>query len=303
MHAATTHPCGALADLVRAVTASGGPTSTDYGLISRAFDEVHGELQAGLAEAAQGLQHVRELLADVLAADTMQGFAYRKPHGYAGDFEIIDRIYRQHVCPDERYANWDRFFHAQPAPRAVRNRKAYFHALLDELNDRHPTARVLKVGIGPGRSMYEWMVANPDSGISFECVDIDDKAIAYARALNEPHADRVTFVHQNALRYTTRRKYDLVWSAGLFDYFNDKVFRQLVRRLTPTVARGGEMVVGNFATGNPSRGYMELVGDWHLRHRSAHELLDLARDCGVPASKALVAQEPEGINLFLHLRG
>ena len=149
--------------------------------------------------------------------------------------------------------------------------------------------------------MFEWMSSNPSTLIHFDCVDIDAKAIKYARRLNNVHLHRVSFYHQNALRFNLKQNYDLIWSAGLFDYFEDKVFVHLLRRLLKGVKPNGEVIIGNFAEGNPSQGYMEIVGDWHLRHRSAKHLLALAYQCGVPTERARVGQEPQGVNLFLHV--
>jgi hypothetical protein len=65
---------------------------------------------------------------------------------------------------------------------------------------------------------------------------------------------------------------------------------------------GGEMIIGNFASGNPSRKIMEILGDWFLVHRTPDELKNFALQAGIPPSKIEVASEPLGINLFLRLR-
>ncbi len=285
-------------DAVRAMVLKGGPDIEDYAYLDAVLRSVHLERSTPTAVVQQALQRT---LADVLSADTMQGFALRKPHGYAGDFEMIDRIYNRRVCSDTRYAKWDLFFHEQAASKAVCNRKTYFHALLNKLAQGQVPARVLKVGTGPGRSMFEWMNNNRQSQVSFDCVEIDGNAIEYARVLNGEHLARVRFIHRNALRFQSDTQYELIWSAGLFDYFSDAVFKSLLKRLLKSVKPGGELVIGNFADGNPSQGYMELVGDWHLRHRSSAHLIELARECDVDSSMLRVGKEPVGVNLFLHV--
>src|SRR3982751_4747184 len=49
-----------------------------------------------------------------------------KPFGYAGDYLIIDWTYTQKADSPGVGAEWDRFYHRQDAPSAVRNRKDYF---------------------------------------------------------------------------------------------------------------------------------------------------------------------------------
>ena len=92
----------------------------------------------------------------------------------------------------------------------------------------------------------------------------------------------------------------MVWAAGIFDYFTDRVFVTLLSRLVPAIDSGGELVLGNFAATNPGRAYMELF-DWVLHHRSPDDLIGLAMECGVPRERITIGSEPEGVNLFLHI--
>ena len=250
-----------------------------------------------LSEA--GIDELQQAFGTALSPQTMQGFIFTKPHGYAGDFEIIDRIYQSWISPNPTLANWDRFFHRLAAPRAVRNRKTYFHHLLNRYATR-PAPRILKVGVGPGRSMYEWLAANPDSQVTFDCIEIDPKAIAYASELNGDFIDRIRFIRTNARRYKPTERYELIWAAGIFDYFDDDRFRQMVRNLLPAVAPGGEMVIGNFVDTNPSRPCME-IGAWFLYHRGASQLVRLVEECNVTRERITIGCEPLGVNLFLHI--
>lgn len=286
---------------VAALVSRHGPEPHEYVALNEWFLEVHQQAAAGVFTPDE-LLALRQAFGDAMSAGTLQGFVCVKPHGYAGDFEIIDRIYRQHVSTDPKLTRWDRYFHTHAGPKAVRNRKDYFHGLLEQklrMQDDRPL-EVLVVGSGPGRDLREFLTAHPDARVNFECLDIDPRAIAHARELNREFADRVTFRQQNALRFRPSKTYDLVWAAGLFDYFSDRLFQMLVRRLIGAVAPGGELVIGNFSTANPSRAYMEF-GEWHLQHRTAEALQELALGCGVTPDAVRVGSEPEGVNLFLHL--
>jgi hypothetical protein len=76
----------------------------------------------------------------------------------------------------------------------------------------------------------------------------------------------------------------------------------LLKSLLAVTRPGGEVVVGNFSTHNPSRAYMELLGDWSLTHRTEKDLVELAREAGADRGAISVEWEPEGVNLFLHVR-
>jgi SAM-dependent methyltransferase len=231
---------------------------------------------------------------------TLQGFVCARPHGYAGDFEIIDRIYQKHISADPRFAPWDAYFQSRSASQAVRNRKTYFHELLKLHSSRCRPLRVLKLASGPGRSMFEWLTVHPDADVSFHCVELDPKAIAFARNLNQAFLNRITFQQQNVIRFRPPQQYDLIWAAGLFDYFDDRVFQMVLSSLIPAIAPGGELVIGNFSTANPSRCYMEF-GGWNLYHRTPETLETLAINAGANGRKLSVGSEPEGVNLFLHV--
>ncbi len=291
----------ALRTYIENLVSKGGPTESD----DIAFMSMLEILDlcsdsGGLAEPVK--VELRSWFGNALSPITMQGMALCKVHGYAGDFEIIDRIYQNYISSNPVLANWDHFYHRQPAPRAVRNRKTYFHDLLDRHSARCNPLNVLKIASGPGRSMFEWLSAHPDAPITIDCVELDGTAIEYAKNLNKPFLDRITFEQKNALRYKPTRTYDLIWAAGIFDYFNDAIFCRMIRRLLPALASGGEMVIGNFSNFNPSRAYMELLGEWRLQYRSGEQLRTLAEDAGVPPRNITLGQEPEGVNLFLHIR-
>lgn len=285
-------------DFIRRLVAQGGPQADDAPRFTAWLTRLDERRREGLLDDG-ALSAIRDAFGSALSSVTLQGFAWCKPHGYAGDYEIIDRIYTGYLAAAP-HTNWDRYWQSQPAALAVRNRKAYFHRLLSALAERGP-ASVLKLASGPGRSMYEWLQANPNAALNIECIDIDPKAIDYARQLNARHADKLRFHCMNALQFRAERQYQLIWSAGLFDYFSDAIFVRLLRRLLSALAPGGELVVGNFAPSNPNRAYMALMS-WDLIHRSADALRRLALRAGARADEIHVGQEEAGVNLFLHVR-
>lgn len=246
-------------------------------------------------------QKVYQLLSPLLVEDSMLGFTFQKPHGYAGDFELIDRIYRKRESKNQKLYKWDLFYHELEAAKAVRNRKKYFGNIVDNLSN-NTNARVLNLGSGPCLDLYEYLKSKSKHTTMFECLDMDKSAIEYGAVVCDNYSDHITFINENALRFDPGYQYDLVWSAGLFDYFNDKLFVRLLRRTYSLVKDGGELVIGNFSTYNPSRGVMELYGQWYLHHRSEETLSKLAIEAGIPKELITVSKEEVGVNLFLHLK-
>lgn len=292
-------------DFLSLLARQGGPFPAQYDALLEVYRTLSEAVRAGQLISADFVDLWKTLGDAFLQLQTLQGHVLLKPHGYAGDFEIIDRIYTYWVSPDPTLAKWDHFFQAQVAPQAVRNRKTYLHALLEQLESVHGPSpvRVLNIASGPGRDMAEYFQQHPDSRVHFDCLDQDEKAISYAQKLNWTYSDRISFTRGNALRFRPplEQTYDLIWSAGLFDYFDDKVFVWMLRRMLTWVQRHGIVVIGNFSTDNPSRNFMELGGNWYLKHRSQETLERLALEAGASPENIAVGCEPLGTNLFLHI--
>lgn len=290
-------------DLLREMIAHGGPMPAEYALLNRTLRQLGDAVRARIIAREDVLAYAHDITSRHLEG-TMQARALGKKYGYSGDFEMIDSIYTLRTAPEPHLRRWDLYFHAQAAPNAVRNRKAYFHHLLHSHTAGRARAplRVLNVASGPARDLREWMLDNPEKDVFIDCVDAEIHAIECAKKMCAPFAQRVEFYHRNVLRFLPAKGYDLVWSAGLFDYLADRSFVYLLKALMAVTRRGGEVVVGNFSDQNASRDYMELMGDWVLQHRTRDHLRTLALEAGAPADAIEVQWEPEGVNLFLHIR-
>ena len=130
----------------------GGPEPTEYGMLQKLFDAVHARdfrivngTSVPLSEASSldpALDQDREVFRSTAS---MQGFSYLKPHGYAGDFEIIERICNSAVSSISNITRWDKFFHEGDAPRAVRNRSSLLAGLIREARP----VSILSAGCGP----------------------------------------------------------------------------------------------------------------------------------------------------------
>ena len=259
-------------------------------------------VKKGLIRKKEFIQFLNGLPTDY--NDSIQSYALRKPYGYAGDFLVIDKIYTHHVAKDGMSKKWDLYFHKQAAPQAVRNRKEYFKSILKEKLSENKEFDLLNIASGPARDLKEVY-----DGLDYEvqlkstCVDMDLNAIEYAKNLNSDHLNNIDFIHKNIFKFKTDKKFSLVWSAGLFDYFNDKAFVICLKKLKSFCKQGGEIVVGNFNEDhNPSRDYMEIFGDWNLIHRNENQLRELAKLAGFEDGKITIGKENKEVNLFLHLK-
>jgi len=281
-------------DFIKELFKKNGPDENEYQLI---FDLVN-QLQT------EDIELFRNAMKPILNPNTIIGFSYSKPFGYNGDFFIIEKIYQQYVNPDPKYKKWDKYFHTFPAAIAVVNRKTLATGIFEDLHKKSLGLKkdVMILGSGPVSETFEFFEKYPNSPLVFDMLDLDKRAISYAKNKNKKHIKSMTFHNRNVIRHVPDKEYDLIWSAGLFDYFKGKHFVYLVKKYYEFLKEGGEMIIGNFNSENPSRRIMEILGDWFLYHRSEEELKGFALQAGIEESKIEVFKEPLGINLFLRIR-
>ena len=74
----------------KAMVEGGGPRPHEYSELDSWISQVYSSFDSGDFRT-DFLTDLRSTLSPVLSPATMLGFASCKPHGYAGDFEIIDR--------------------------------------------------------------------------------------------------------------------------------------------------------------------------------------------------------------------
>ena len=290
----------ALLHYIKKLVSQGGPNFSDYDELNDAMNTL-ANFRKSKSFSPEQIQQIIAAFGESLTTQTIQGFGYLKPHGYAGDFEIIDKIYQNYLSPKPELQNWDRFVHNQSAFKAVKNRLSYFLEQIWSLKISKPQgSTILNLASGPGRDMFESFRVIGKSKIHIDCVEQDATAIAYAKSVCQDYLEHISFTHRNACRFVPKKSYDLIWSGGLFDYFNDGLFKRMLKRFFPALNKNGKLVIGNFSEFNPTQSYMDFF-DWTLYHRSPDALRKLAIECGIPHDHIWIEQEPEGVNLFLHI--
>jgi hypothetical protein len=241
---------------------------------------------------------------------------FRKPLGYAGDFEMMNMVYRNESLGDTLFGrSLSRFLLDSDAGRAVRHRAPYLAAKIKAAVARggpHRPARILSVAAGPAMELQQILWTDPalvrTGRAEIALLDQDADALRHAREQIGASAAQagveVTLECLNTSIRTVIAKglngsYDLIYSAGLFDYLNDGTARAAGSRLVEALAPGGHAVIGNFGTANPTRPLMELILDWSLHHRSASDLHQLF---GAIGTGITIEQEATGVNLFAVIR-
>jgi extracellular factor (EF) 3-hydroxypalmitic acid methyl ester biosynthesis protein len=249
--------------------------------------------------------------------------SYRKPLGYAGDYEIVNMMLRD---PREGASLFAKLFNVwllqQGSAVAHRNRIRYLEQVLvretGAVARTGQRARILNIGCGPAWEVQEFLAHSELSNCAdFVLLDFNQETLQHAAdALRRKQQEyrRNTSVElirksvQQLLKEFARPQvsangngYDLVYCAGLFDYLPDRVCKRLTALLYESLAPGGLLLVTNVAPFCPNRGSLELILDWHLIYRDSERVAALS-PAGVSAEDLRVESDPTGLNLFLQTR-
>ncbi|MCK9590218.1 MAG: class I SAM-dependent methyltransferase [Terrimicrobiaceae bacterium] len=250
-------------------------------------------------------------------------FAYRcftKPLGYAGDYEMVNMMLKE--SPDIGNNTYARIFHDLQtdvaAAKAHCNRITILGNFLDEESQRvieeQRIFTVLSVGCGPAVEIQRFIRNNDLSGQSaIHLMDFNEETIGYVQkrtndsVVESHHQPMLKFilksidellkdVHQEVEGFLPA--YDMIYCAGLFDYFPDNVCRNLVHLYHRWVRPGGLLVTTNVHPRNPERYTMEHLLDWYLIYRDEKQMGNLTPRGTEPD----VFADGTGVNVFMTIR-
>jgi hypothetical protein len=89
---------------------------------------------------------------------------------------------------------------------------------------------------------------------------------------------------------------DIIYSAGLCDYLDEKLFRALVRQCHNHMNPGGVLLLGNF-TAYPDSLFLDRLLKWELIYRDEQDLKELFAPTPFGDNVRIIA-EKENVNLF-----
>lgn len=248
-----------------------------------------------------------------LEVSWLQHRARFKPRGYAGDFEMFERFWRRE-CVDHPIGKlFDRYFQAQAAVEAVRARTEGIGAALVECCLKSALERpfhVVSVGCGPAIDLRCALdcLGGRRREMQVTLLDLDQAALDHAveKLTAAPSPPQINAIRENLYRLAEKPRAstllegaDFLVCSGLFDYLPDDAAQALLRLFWKQLAVGGTLLVGNFAPHNPTRAYMEWIGNWYLIYRTAEQLAQLGRAAGLPQSEIVIGAERLGLDLFL----
>lgn len=264
-----------------------------------------------------GVYKLKSLFVSRLRKEFLHGeyvvWSLNKPYGYAGDFKIIDDIYRNDPQTQGFGRLFDNYYQAAAISVAVRNRKEDFKKIIlsavRSSNSRE--IKIMDLASGPCRELQELLVGemNGIASVTFDCYDQDENAWNYAKALLKEDVRRVRFVKENVVRIALRKnieeqmpqRYDLIYSTGLFDYLDKRIATRLVENLRKLLKPDGILAISDVREKykNPSVHFMEWVGDWNLVYRPDEEFLQIFTDAGFKEKELSFGADQQGVLQYI----
>jgi SAM-dependent methyltransferase len=228
---------------------------------------------------------------------------YDQQYGYAGDWKLMDRIYKAYdnyaiswayegkLGRGHHASLWDSYILSLKTTWSLYCRERYLLHQIGMLIDSGEVKSILDIGCGNGRLLKQIRFIYPHVG----CDGIDNEPTAIAAALQDSQQCR--FIRMNAIEKLPGGHYDLVLSAGVCDYLDDKHFIRLLRRIeyynTP-----GYVILGNLRE-HENQAEMELFR-WKLIYRTSMELVTLGINHFLD-KRFRVGIEQMKVNYFLHI--
>lgn len=260
--------------------------------------------------------YMREHVGEFVYKAPFAARAYYKPRGYAGDYEMMNHLYRNEMVGETLFDQcMHKYFIDEPAGNAVKNRGEYLFTKIKELiSTKKPgdSIKILSIASGPAMEMQLFVKRCPEFhqyDIQFYCIDQDEESLKHAQrellSINRFYNTNFKFNFSNlAIKNIIAQGvpasgFDLVYSAGLFDYFTDPVATMAGQKMFDAIKPGGKIIIGNFSKDNPNITQMEMVLDWILIYRDEN---DLKRIFSPISENLSVESEKLGINLFIVLK-
>jgi extracellular factor (EF) 3-hydroxypalmitic acid methyl ester biosynthesis protein len=247
--------------------------------------------------------------------------SYYKPLGYAGDYEMVNMMLQE--SPSIGSTTYAKIVHelttGVAACIAHRNRVKILERQLEEEADRVTNEEqriftVLTVACGPAIEVQRFVRNHPISNqCALHLMDFNEETLGYAKRRTEEamaasgHRPTVKFIQKSIDELLKNihlesegflPSYDMIYCAGLFDYFPDNVCRNLLQLYERWVRPGGLLVATNVTPNHPEIAMMEHLLEWYLIYRDAPHLKSLAPK----GTDAEVFADETGVNVFLTIR-
>ena len=229
--------------------------------------------------------------------------SFVKPHGYAGDFRLLEWIYDLELddCADRTQTALinllDELFRSVHSVQAIWHRREWFTQLITNAwLTTEATVRVLDVACGGSRHIRDAIDRHGPAAVDATFVDQDPAALAFVESWLEGRGNPLAQLICAPVRDLREslgsdgRRFDVVIATDVCDYLDDRAAVDLLAQMAALVRPGGAIAIGNFSPDDESRVVKDWIVDWPLTYRDRTQLADLFGSTLTPS----ISQSPDG---------
>lgn len=163
----------------------------------------------------------------------------------------------------------------------------------------------MNLACGPNRELFDFLAECTHSeSVEALCVDVDAEALQYTNQYVNifPHRASIRLMSENVIKWSLGRvshqigEMDIIYSAGLCDYLDRRLFQALINQCFNHLKPGGTLLLGNF-TPYPDSLFLDKILKWELIYRTEDDLKSLFASTHFGGNIDVIA-EKAGVNLF-----
>src|SRR5262249_60942605 len=161
--------------------------------------------------------------------------------------------------------------------RALRRRREILASIIDRVSAATERARILTLDCGHLREAEMCAALRERKLDRFLALDRDAESLRVVQEQLGPLGveTAVSTVQDLLADPKALGSFDLIYSAGLYDYLHRGLATRVTEALFQMTRAGGSLLVTNLVGGIRDIGYMEAFMDWRLAYRGAQRMFRL----------------------------
>lgn len=262
-------------------------------------------------EYQTSIEHFKERFRPYVEKSLFGTRANDWPQGYPGDHITLEYIYKGFPqSPDLIGQYVDLYFMSRHLAVGVRERKDQLKNHVQEQLNKESCKTVLNVGCGSSRELYDIGLKLNDYNGKITCLDFDGDALTFsARTLASRmiNLDKFEFRKMNVLKLVNSKfmnselgTFDLIYSAGLFDYIQDKGLKRIFGSMHKNLNEGG-MIIAPFKDCEYYTIFdYHWLGNWDAFYqRTKVEVWDLLKEAIPGVNLKVIPSSTPAINFYI----
>jgi extracellular factor (EF) 3-hydroxypalmitic acid methyl ester biosynthesis protein len=239
---------------------------------------------------------------DLLMQDPLTERSFTQPRGYAGDSKLLDMVYSPNKYDlsntSEVGKRLFKYTTRTSLSRTLRRRMQLIAEYIDKFAKEVPNASVLSVASGHCREADYSTALKSNALKRFIALDHDPKSLEtmqthYSQFGLEPYELNVKDLIKGSHNLG---QFDLIYSAGLYDYLSTRFAQKLTQCLYDMLKPGGKLLLINIAAQYDEVGYLESYMNWSMIGRDKLDTMELAATVQSNEKAVIQVKEVEAIN-------